>query len=93
MGLRWPGDAWLWQNPSRNESGLIASPDLATVIRPQLNALDATLLPALARMQARRSTPDCPGLRGQDTDRLENDDGLWRIALCSAAHRGVPSMR
>ncbi|WP_049786344.1 MULTISPECIES: hypothetical protein [Mycetohabitans] len=35
-------------------------PDLATVTHSQLDALDATLLPVLACVQARRGTPDCP---------------------------------
>ncbi|MCG1041625.1 hypothetical protein KQH60_03160 [Mycetohabitans sp. B8] len=35
-------------------------PDLGTVTQPQLDALDATMLLALACVQARRGTPDCP---------------------------------
>jgi chorismate mutase len=51
-------------------------PDLAKVTQPQLDALDATLLPALARVQARRGTPDCPIRVARALVRLENDDGL-----------------
>jgi hypothetical protein len=51
-------------------------PDLATVPQPQLDALDATLLPALACVQARRGTPDCPIRVARALVRLENDDGL-----------------
>ncbi len=37
-----------------------SAPDLATSTRPQLDKITAALVPALARVQPWRDTPDCP---------------------------------